>query len=274
MHDLAFTLIDQIHFGCDDAANILLSRYLAATPRDNLEAVALLPLSISMRAAVRANVLMCRAEQVKFRDRLADTARAYFALARSALEPPPPCLIAIGGLSGTGKSAVARALAPALGALPGAVVLRSDTLRKSMLGAAEFDKLPPSAYRETFNAAVYSELGRQAAIILKQGHSVIVDAVFAREAERSAIEAVAAQAAAPFVGLFLVADLAIRLQRVSHRSGDASDATVEIAKAQDAHDLGILTWTRIDAGGTREGTRDRCRTFLPASSVRQTRGHQ
>jgi aminoglycoside phosphotransferase family enzyme/predicted kinase len=274
MHDLAFTLMDLLHFGCDNAANILLNRYIAATPHNNLEAVALLPLSISMRAAVRANVLMCRAAQVESRDRLADTARAYFTLARSALDSPPPCLIAIGGLSGTGKSAVARALAPSLGAFPGAVVLRSDTLRKRMLGVAEFAKLPSSAYREAFNAEVYVELERQAAIILKQGHSVIVDAVFAREGERSAIESVATQAATPFVGFFLVADLATRLQRVGQRRGDASDATVEVAEAQEARDIGVLTWMRIDAGGTRDATRDRCRTFLPASCLRQTRDRQ
>jgi predicted kinase len=143
-----------------------------------------------------------------------------------------------------------------------------------MLGAAELDELPPSAYRESFNAEVYAELERQAAVILKQGHSVVVDAVFAREGERSAMESVAARAAAPFVGLFLVADLATRLQRVDRRRGDASDATVEVAKAQEARDLGVLTWTRIDAGGTREATRDRCRTFLPVRGVRQTRGRQ
>ena len=62
------------------------------------------------------------------------------------IEPPPPRLVAVGGLSGTGKSALARALAPDLGPAPGAVVLRSDIERKALFGKDEQDKLPADAY--------------------------------------------------------------------------------------------------------------------------------
>jgi uncharacterized protein len=269
MHDLAFTLMDLVHYGCDEAANIVFNRYLDTTPGENRAAVGLLPLSMSMRAAVRANVLMCRAGQLgSQKSTQIDGARAYFSLARSALTPPPPCIIAIGGLSGSGKTAAAQALAPSVGTLPGAVVLRSDVIRKRLLGVAELERLPPSAYNSGSNAEVYSALANEAAIIIGQGHSVVVDAVFARETERVAIESVAARNAVPFLGLFLTASLPLRQQRIGQRGADASDATTEVARMQETYDLGALTWTRIDASGTREATARLCRTLIPKASLR------
>jgi predicted kinase len=263
VHDLAFTLMDLVHYGSIDAANVVLNRYLGSTALENFEAVGLLPLSIAMRAAVRANVLLCRAAQEGADLSLVDRAKAYFLLARSALRPPPACVVAIGGLSGTGKTVAARAIAPRVGALPGAVVLRSDVIRKSMLGVGEFDRLPSSAYQPAVTADVYARLAGEAAKIARQGHSVIVDAVFARESERSAIESAARQAAVRFIGIFLTADLAIRSQRIGQRSADASDATAAVVEAQERYDLGTLAWTRIDAGGTQEATADLCAALLP-----------
>ena len=274
MHDLAFTLMDLVHHGCIDAANLVLNRYLESTPPDNLEALGLLPLSVSMRAAVRANVLLCRPAEQGADQALSNRAQAYFGLARSVLLPAPACLIAIGGLSGTGKSAVARALAPLVGALPGAVVLRSDVTRKRMLGTAELNRLPPSAYQPSVTAEVYARLTAEAAKVVGQGHSVIVDAVFAHEAERSAVESAARQTGVPFVGIFLTADLPIRLQRIRQRSGDASDATVAIAEAQEKYDLGVLDWARIDAADTLRVTADLCAALLPRTCLRRTEaGH-
>ncbi|MDQ8730090.1 AAA family ATPase [Bradyrhizobium sp. LHD-71] len=270
MHDLAFTLMDLIRYGCDDAANTVLNRYLEDTAPDNLEALALLPLFVSLRAAVRANIFLYRSAQQGSDQSALDLARSYFTLAQSALVPPPACVIAIGGLSGTGKTAAARLLAPLIGALPGAVVLRSDVLRKRMLGANELDRLPPSAYEPSVTAQVYAHLVAEAGRIARQGHSVIVDAVFAKEDERSAIEAVSTQAAADFVGIFLTADLEVRLQRIRRRSSDASDATAAVAEAQERYDLASVGWTSVDAGGTPQSTADLCAALLPSTSLRRT----
>jgi aminoglycoside phosphotransferase family enzyme/predicted kinase len=272
LHDLAFTLMDLVHYRCIDAANVLLNRYLGNAP-ENSEAVALLPLSIAMRAAVRANVLLCRSGQRGADPSLADRARSYFSLALSALRPAPACVVAIGGLSGTGKSAAARALAPHIGALPGAVILRSDVIRKTMFGVGELDRLPSTAYRPAVTLEVYARLAAEAATIVKQGHSVIVDAVFAHESERSAIESVAGEAPVPFIGIFLTADLSIRRQRIGQRRADASDATVAIAEAQEEYDLGTLAWTRIDAGGTLEATAALCAALLPGSPRLSKKSH-
>lgn len=268
LHDLAFTLMDLVRYGCIGAANGMLNRYLELTSRGNLAALRLLPLFMSLRAAVRANVLSLRtARNDGDRARL-ETAMTYLSLAQSVLAPAPPMLIAIGGLSGTGKSAVARTLAPSLGTRPGAIVLRSDTTRKRMLGSDPLERLPASAYRPDVTAGVYARLAVEADTIVRQGHAVIVDAVFAREDERTAIERVARQAQVPFVGLFLTADLAIRLARIAQRTADASDATAEVAREQESYQLDDLGWETVDAAGTLTDVTGRCTVLLHRKGLR------
>src|SRR4030088_2978326 len=122
-----------------------LNRYLTMTSDENLTAIAALPLFMSMRAAVRAKMLYDRLAQTSGEDApVAEAARAYLELARQLIIPPAPIMVAVGGLSGTGKSVWARALA--LEPLPGAVVLRSDIARKHRFLVGETVRLPPNAY--------------------------------------------------------------------------------------------------------------------------------
>jgi len=82
------------------------------------------------------------------------------------------------------------------------------------------------------------------------GHSAIVDAVFATERERAQIAVAARSTGTVFHGLFLTADLAVRIARVEARAHDASDATADIVRVQDSYALGALDWTTIAAAGT------------------------
>ncbi|MBC7052220.1 AAA family ATPase, partial [Salmonella enterica subsp. enterica serovar Enteritidis] len=75
---------------------------------------------------------------------------------------------------------------------------------------------------------VYDVLIRNAQRVLAQGHSVVVDGVFAREAEREAFAALAKACRVSLAGLFLTADLPTRLARIGSRRDDASDATQEV----------------------------------------------
>jgi uncharacterized protein len=256
-YDLAFLLMDLLERGLSPAANIVLNRYLAQTRRpENLDALAMLPFFLSMRAAIRAKVTAARLERAADADHapVARAARAYFDFALRAIAPPGPAFVAVGGLSGTGKSVLARMLAPVLKPMPGAVIVRSDVERKALFGRSEAEKLPPSAYTEHVNARVYAALGDKARRILAAGHSVIVDAVFAKAGERAALADAAQSAPVPLQGLFLTADVATRLARIGGRVGDASDADRAVAQAQERYALGRLEWASIDASGTPEAT--------------------
>ncbi len=260
-YDLAFLLMDLIERGLRPAANIVLNRYLIETRHaDDLDALAALPLFLSVRAAIRAKVTAARAKLKGARAEAERSARDYFALAQKLIAPPPPHLVAIGGLSGTGKSRLARALAPKLDPAPGAIWLRSDVERKALFGLAETERLPQEAYTPAVTQRVYAALAGKARRILAAGHSAIADAVFATADERSAI----AQAAgsAEFRGLFLTADLATRIARVGTRQHDASDADAAVARAQEQYDLGALDWETIDASGSPEDSLRRVCTAL------------
>jgi aminoglycoside phosphotransferase family enzyme/predicted kinase len=263
LYDLAFTLMDLLRHDQPLAANVVLNRYLAATPIENLDALGALPLFLSIRAAIRAQVALARLKTSHPNDPdVLGEARRYFDLARKLIQPPAPRLIAVGGLSGTGKTVLAHALAPTVAPPPGAVVLRSDVIRKQMFGVAETERLPSSVYTPELAERVYTELAERARRVLAQGHSAIVDGVFARDFERDAFAKLAEDCNSPITGLFLVADLATRQARIGSRHGDASDATQEVAALQERYNIGHVGWTTIDASGTQAQTLQSCRDAI------------
>ncbi len=267
LYDLAFLLMDLIDRDLPAIANIVLNRYLIETKREeNLDGMAMLPLFLSLRAAIRAKVALARLVQAASKDRsaVADQARAYFAHAVGFLSPAKPRLVAVGGLSGTGKSALARAIAPKIMPAPGAIVIRSDIERKIMFGARENRPLPPDAYAPPVSVQIYEILRRKAQRVILAGHSAIVDAVFASMEERRAIRAIADDCSVEFVGLFLEADLKTRLDRVTARVHDASDADAAIAARQQEIKIGPVDWQRIDA------THDKNDTLAQALKAIQT----
>jgi len=264
-YDLAFLLMDLLERGLAPAANIVLNRYLTQTQRiENLDALATLPFFLSMRAAIRAKVTAARLE------RAADADCPSIARAARAIAPAGSAFVAVGGLSGTGKSVLARMFAPAVEPMPGAVIVRSDVERKALFGLSEAEKLPSSAYTDEVNARVYATLGDKARRVVATGHSVIVDAVFAKPEERAAITDAAKSARLPVQGLFLTADTATRLSRVGGRVRDASDADTAVAQAQERYELGHLDWARIDASETPEATLARAKAAVGFLAWRST----
>ena len=264
LYDVAFLLMDLLERGMSLPANIVFNRYLTETHRaEDLDGLAALPFFLSLRAAIRARVTLARLERAAEakRSEIAASARTYFVFAARAIAPPPPQLIAIGGLSGTGKTQLARGLAPDIGPMPGAVIIRSDVERKTMFGVAETERLPEQAYTSQVTERVYGVLIDKARRVLAAGHAAIIDAVFAQSAERDTLVAAATSAIRP-QGLFLAADLTTRLARVGSRSGDASDAGREVAHAQQAYDLGRLDWKQVDASGSVADTLAHARAAL------------
>ena len=158
----------------------------------------------------------------------------------------------IGGLSGSGKSSAAAALAGAIGRAPGAVHLRSDIERKRLFNVHEFDRLPGEAYRPEVTARIYQRLRDLAAIALEAGQSVIIDAVHLTPEERIAVKEVACRSKAHFTGLWLEAPVDRLVERVAQRKRDASDATAEIVSAQAKQPTGAMDWRRVDASAPLE----------------------
>jgi len=266
LYDLAFPLMDLLRYEQLTAANELFNRYLAVAAPANLGALAALPLFMSIRAAIRSHVLLARLDQASSgKPAIAKAASRYFELAQTLIHPPAPTLIAVGGLSGTGKSLLARTIAPLVAPLPGAVVLRSDVLRKQLFGVNETDRLPADAYRPEVNQQIYQIVEQRAGKILAQGHSVVVDAVFARESERIAAEKIAEGLNVRFIGFYLMADLTSRQRRIGRRGADASDATEKVAAAQENYDIGQVDWAIVDASGTPERTFEQCKARISMS---------
>jgi aminoglycoside phosphotransferase family enzyme/predicted kinase len=235
-YDFAFLLMDLEHRLDRASANRVLNRYVARTGDADL--VAALPAFLSMRAMVRAHV--------EARSGHAGHVGTYLTAAASYLRPPTPVVIAIGGLPGTGKSTLARAIAPSLGAAPGALVVRSDEIRKRQHGREPEQRLPAAAYSQRSSASVFSELARLVEVAARGGHAVMADATFISLADRVLVEAAARRAGVPFVGVWLSAPHATLEQRVATRSDDASDATVEVLRSAIVHDPGAAGWHEVN----------------------------
>jgi aminoglycoside phosphotransferase family enzyme/predicted kinase len=248
LYDLGFLLMDLWRRQLPRHANAVWNGYLATA--SDVGGLPLLPLFLSCRAAVRAKTSATAANlqtEPQRKHELQEMARDYLAMALRLLHPPPACLIAIGGFSGSGKTTIARALAPLIGAVPGAAVIRSDEIRKQLCGVDPLQRLGPEGYSADVTQRVYSTIAQRAAQVVAGRHAAIVDAVFARPADREAIERVAAAAHVPFAGVWLEAPESLLIARSEQRQLDASDADAAVIRKQLAENAGAITWHRIDA---------------------------
>lgn len=247
-YDLAFLVMDLAIRHGRGPANRVLNRYLART--GDVALLRGMPLWLSLRAFIRAHVTQ----------RSGGDASRLMEAALEWLEPaPPPVLVAIGGLPGTGKTTVGRHLAPLLGPSPGAVQLRSDEIRKRRHGVLPEQRLPSSAYGRDEGEQVFAELRELADVALNAGCSVIADGAYLVAQEREAIGNVSPK----FFGFWLEAPLDILRERVASRTGDASDADVAVLDMMAARESGALDWTRLDATSDAEATARKMLDLLP-----------
>jgi aminoglycoside phosphotransferase family enzyme/predicted kinase len=239
-YDLAFLLMDlDVRVG-RAAANRVMNRYLARMA--DWEMVRGLPVFLSLRAMVRAHV--------EARSGRRDAGLEYLARALAYLAPVPAVVVAIGGLPGTGKTTVARALAPALGPAPGAVVVRSDEVRKRLHGVAPETRLPEAAYGAEASRVVFAAVAAAVGTVAGSGHAAIADAVYLKPEQRMAVERQAAAGfpGVRFLGVWLTAPMEELEARVAGRQGDASDADIAVLRRAAAADPGPNGWLAIEAG--------------------------
>jgi uncharacterized protein len=202
LYDLAFLLSDLHHHGLPHLENVVFNRYLDIT--DDADGLRVLPLFLSFRAAMRAQMLAATAlrRPSTAAPHYMAMARSHLGLAMSLLRPRFPRLIVIAGLGSAAKSELAARLAPHLGAAPGARIIRSYVARRHLMGASPEARLSRPAYDDAVTAAVYDALAREAATTLAAGFTTIVDADFLGAKERRTISDVAAAAGVPFTGLW------------------------------------------------------------------------
>jgi aminoglycoside phosphotransferase family enzyme/predicted kinase len=245
-YDLAFLLMDLDFRGRRDAAVRVHSAYLdeaaRSFPPELWAGCAALPLMLSVRAGVRAHVMAHSADL--------DTARRYVQAGIAHLSPPPPRLVAVGGLSGSGKSTFGRAVAGLIGASPGAVVLRTDEIRKRLLNIPPTQHLGREHYTPAAQGAVYDAMLADARSLLDAGRSVVLDSAFLNPDLRDRVERLARDAGVPFDGIWLDVPPEVLEQRVAARTGDASDANVDVLRDQLARTAGMrVDWTHVDGSG-------------------------
>lgn len=167
-----------------------------------------------------------------------------------------PYVVACGGMSGSGKSRVAREISPLIGSPFGAVIIRDDMVRKQLAGVPFDAVLGPEYYTPEKEKKVYKEMRRQAKQVLTAGYPVILDALFYDEKERMLAQELAERNHVPFVGLWMEAPLVVRAKRVKTRLNNPSDVkTAEAVEAQLKElNPGKITWTHVLTDNDRDIT--------------------
>ena len=262
-YDLAFLLMDFERRGRPDLANAALNAYLEYGEglAEQMAAITLLPMLISMRATIRAHIeatLALEGDAMETRAERLRRANTYMTTALKAMATAPQDatapILALGGLQGVGKSSVAATLAPMLGGPPGAVVLRADAIRKRLFGLPPTERLPKDAYTPVVSDRVMALMTEMAIASARGGRPVICDSVFLDHGRRQRLTDAAQAVKAPFVGVWLDAPQPTLEQRVTRRAeaprADASDADLDVLREAAKADPGDLAdWTRISAGG-------------------------
>ena len=270
IYDVAFLLMDLWHRKLPRHANAIWNRYLLET-RD-FDGVPLLPLFLSCRAAVRAKTSATAARlQTDARRRidLQGLAGAYLAIAERFLNPAPPCLVAVGGVSGSGKSVLATASPRAWArrqALSSFAATRSGSSyrvfrRSSGSGRRDTPRnLGPRVCHDDRNCRTGHPCGARG----NRGCRL--------RAARGwlAIERVAVDASVPFVGLWLDAPESTLLSRVEQRRGDASDAGPDIVRLQLGEEMEDVRWHRLDASVSQEDVHERAAALVHERMGRRT----
>jgi aminoglycoside phosphotransferase family enzyme/predicted kinase len=247
--DVAFLAMDLEWLGRPDLAGEFLAAYREFA-YDTWPA-SLAHHHIAYRAQVRAKVTAVAASQAAAgppRQQQAARAVGLLDLCARHLDAGRVRLIVVGGLPGTGKSVLAARLSEALGA----VLLRTDEIRKQLAG------LDPSAparaafgqglYAPGMTTATYRELLGRARAALRGGETVVADASWHDPAWREAARALAADTSSDLAELRCVLPLETIMQRISARaaSGDVSDATGDVVRRLAASQAPWPSATEID----------------------------
>jgi aminoglycoside phosphotransferase family enzyme/predicted kinase len=232
--DVGFLQMDLEYRGRPDLARAFVRCYQKLADDPDLAEV--LPFyayySACVRGKVEAFLLDIPSVPDKEKRAAAKRSQAYFKLACKYAETLRPAVLVITcGLSGTGKSTVAKELARPLKAK----IIASDVVRKRLAGldprTKALDEYREGLYSPKATARTYAEMLREAREALMAGKSVILDAAFLRRADRRAAQRLARETGAQFACVLTAADETAIRKRLGARLAqrrDPSDARWEI----------------------------------------------
>lgn len=232
MYDVAFTVMDLDARGRKDFSNLFLNTYIEQT--GDWEGLQVLPLYLSRQAYVRAKVnsLLLDDLAISEEDKQSaiKTATEYYRLAWEYTKTSKGQLILMSGLSGSGKSTVARQLAKRINAIH----IRSDAVRKHLAEISIGDRASDELYTPQMNQKTYDRLLELGKMLTSQGFSVILDAKYDRQNLREPAITYAQSNNIPLRILYCTAPIEVLRDRISHRTNDISDATVDLLIQQQA----------------------------------------
>jgi hypothetical protein len=231
--EIGFLAMDLDRLGAPRLADELVASYASIARDDSL--ALLVPFYKCHRAVVRAKVEALRSlePEVPADERAASdrAARGYFELAARYALSASPAIIVVCGMSGTGKSTVARLLHARLGF----AVMNSDRIRKRLAAIPAHRRVRTGygegIYNEVFTRRTYATMLAEAGAAARAGRGVILDATFKRERERALVGEFARRQKLPVLFVECVAaelEVLRRLRRRASRMGEVSDATAEV----------------------------------------------
>lgn len=266
LDEVAFLFMDLCARGRTDLAYAFLNAYLEVT--GDYGGLRLLRLYAAHRALVRAKVALAAPDDCEGTG--AQRAGLYLEAAAAGAESSQPLCVITAGYSGSGKTTIARRLAPCLPA----VHVRSDVERKRLEGLAPDARtdsgIDEGIYRPETTRDTYDRLADAAEAALAGGIDIIVDASFLDRAERERFRALAGRLGARFVIAHCKAPADVLRERIAarHRAhSDASEADLavlahqlETAGAFGADELRFLypvdTEQKIDAKNLAQALRE------------------
>ncbi len=230
MFDIAYIIMDLDARDRQDLSTVFLNAYLEET--GDWEGLAVLPLYLSRQSYVRAKVLSFLLDDPSIpaavKQESAQTAARYYRLAWEYTQPQPGRLFIMSGLSGSGKSTVARWVARQTNGIH----IRSDAVRKHLAGVPLSDRGDASLYTPEMTQKTYDRLLELGLMLAGFGYTVILDAKYDRTTLRQPVVQQAQANQIPVKILSCTAPLEVLQERLHSRTGDVSDATVEILAQQ------------------------------------------
>lgn len=233
MSDVAFLVMDL----CDKAAEPLAWRFLNRWLEQigDYDGLNVLRYYMAYRALVRAKVAALRLGQEGLEPTEAKHQRellvSYVELALKLSHTGPKALILMHGVSGSGKTFIARQLASWLGAIQ----VRSDVERKRVRTPDSDSADDQNRYSEKSMQETYEQLQSIARLVINSGFPVIIDATFSKQSYREEFSRLADELHVPFQIVSCEAPLEVLRERVIRRQEakcDVSEADTQVLEHQ------------------------------------------